>query len=229
MARLRDTNRQIPGGYRFRQPETGFDSTKVMAPMPSLRALAQALIAHRKSNPHLLKLHGWKTNTEEVVLELEEYNAKICLDNGWRDFVALNLGESALPKATPPLRQSSLADGVAAVRVGAKTIAHWLGDGGKPVAKEEAERRAAICAVCPKNEKGDWTRFFTQPASDLIRKQLGMAKELKLTTSRDPQLNVCGACLCPLKLKVWVPLPYILEHTDEETKAKLDPSCWITK
>lgn len=199
--------------------------------MPSLRVLTEALIAHRKANAHLAKVHHWKMSLEEVELELDQYNAKICLDHGWTDFVAMNVGEPTPPKSLPPLQHlaQSVARGVAAVRVGATTLASWFGEGGRPVSKEEGERRAAICAVCPKNGKGDWTRWFTEAASNLIRRQIEFGQSLNLTTSVDPQLNVCEACSCPIKLKVWVDLKHILANTTEETKAKLDPSCWITK
>lgn len=231
MARLKDRLRQIPGGLKFRQPETGWDSSRALPPMPSLRALAQALIQHRKSNPHQLKLNGWSTVLEQVEDELDVYNAKICIDHGWTEFVLVNSGEQFSPKPMPPLNQlnRSLAEGVAAVRVGAKIISSWLGEGGNPVARDEAERRAAICATCPKNDRGDWTRYFTQPASDLIRKQLGMAKDLNLMTSKHAELEICSVCACPLKLKVWTPLVHILKHINEATKAELDPRCWITK
>jgi len=231
MARLRNPNKQIPGGLKFRQPETGWDSTKALAPMPSLRALAQALIDHRKANGHLAKLHGWKMSLEEVEFELDQYNAKICIDHGWKDFVATNVGEVIPPKSLPSLQQMAhnVAQGVAAARVGAQTLASWFGEGGRPVEKAEGERRASICATCPQNGRGDWTRWFTTPVSNLIRRQIEFGQSINLSTSVDPQLGVCEACQCPLRLKVWVPMQHILKETTEETKKKLDARCWITK
>jgi hypothetical protein len=49
----------------------------------------------------------------------------------------------------------------------------------------------------------------------------------KLSTMVDAQLNVCVACLCPLKLKVHAPLEFIARHMDPETRAALDPQCWM--
>jgi hypothetical protein len=93
-----------------------------------------------------------------------------------------------------------------------------------------AERRASVCVNCPKNEPGDLTRFFTVPASEAIRKQLERAHLLKLHTQSDSQINVCGACLCPLRLKVWFPISFILKHMTDDVKAELQPEsprCWI--
>lgn len=231
MAHIKDRQRQIPHGYRFFQPETGWDSRKVLGSMPSLEALAQALIQHRRGNPYLAKQHGWKMTEKEVIEELDAYNAKICADHGWTDFISFGTGDPAPPKPVPPLGRitRNLSEGVAAIKVGAQTMKSWFGEGMKPVAHDEAERRAAICAICPQNDKGDWTRWFTQPASELIRKQLAAAKGLNLTTSKDAELKVCIVCKCPLALKVFTPLEHIVLHMDDTTKAKLDPGCWITK
>ena len=227
MARLRDRNRQIPGGLRYIQAETGWNSTKHLAPGPSLRALATAILNHRRGNPHLAMLHGWKMTLEEIEIEVEVYNAKICIDHGWHDYVAVVQGEPSFPKYQPPPR--TLAEGAVAAKVGAKILLKWLGDGGNPVHNAEAERRAVICAVCPRNDRGDWTRFFTVPAAEMIRKQIEAAKSINLTTTKDAELNVCDACGCPLKLKVHVPLPYILKHTSPEEMGKFHEDCWIIK
>lgn len=92
-----------------------------------------------------------------------------------------------------------------------------------------AEQRAAVCAVCPLNQAGDWTALFTVPVSNTIRAVLGAIKGQGLTTTRDEALHVCSACACPMKLKVWCRLPHILNHMPAESKAALDPRCWITR
>lgn len=225
MARIKDRQLQIPGGYRWFQPETGWRSPQ----FPSFDTLIRLVIEHRRANPFLAKQNRWKMTPEEVAEEMDAYNAKICVEHGWLQYVTGDAGGSAFPKQMlpPQLMSRNVSDGVAAVKVGARIISSWLGEGGKPVAHEEAERRAAICATCPQNDRGDWTRFFTQPASELIRKQLGAAKDLSLTTSKDAELQICAVCACPLKLKIHTPLPHILANTPAETRAKLPPHCWI--
>ena len=73
----------------------------------------------------------------------------------------------------------------------------------------------------------EFETWFTRPAAEAIKLQLQKLAARKLATTVDSQLNVCTACLCPLKLKVHTPLPFILEHMSANTKAELDAKCWI--
>lgn len=93
--------------------------------------------------------------------------------------------------------------------------------------KSVAETRASVCAGCEKNGRGGLEHYFTVPASQAIKLQLEIRNELKLETGYDDKLNVCEACLCPLKLKVWCPLDHIMKEMDAATKAKLWTGCWI--
>ena len=112
---------------------------------------------------------------------------------------------------------------------GAAILADWLGDGAPLVDSETANTRAVICATCPQNGRGDLYRWFTVFASETIRKQISAFQDRKLTTPSDEKLGICYACLCPLKLKVHVPVESIKNHLSETARAKLDPRCWITK
>lgn len=109
------------------------------------------------------------------------------------------------------------------------TLTAWLGSGGECVDIKEAERRAAICAVCPKNHRTEgWLLgLFTRPAIRGIRMQLERKCDMRLETSLDPLLGLCTACFCVLILKVWTPPEMILKHLKPKTKAKLHPDCWI--
>src|SRR5215813_15336613 len=82
MPKLKSRERFIPGGFQFRQPETNFQ-----APFQaSFETIVQALIAHRKANPHLVTTHGWSVDPNQVREELDNYNARICKQMGWTDF-----------------------------------------------------------------------------------------------------------------------------------------------
>jgi hypothetical protein len=108
----------------------------------------------------------------------------------------------------------------------------WEQSGEAPVDAGVSQQRASVCAICPKNESGDLSRWFTVPAATLIKKQIERLHNLSLTTSFDAQLGVCGACLCPLKLKVHTPLSFILKFMSDEVKAALqkeNPRCWILR
>lgn len=108
---------------------------------------------------------------------------------------------------------------------GTATLADWIGD--KPVSHELAEQRAAICVGCPQHKQGDLLSFFTRPVSDLIRRQIEEKEKMNLSTSKDSELNICDACGCPMKLKVHVPLEYIMAHIKKPEFDALDERCWM--
>jgi hypothetical protein len=90
-------------------------------------------------------------------------------------------------------------------------------------------KRGETCAACPKNSDKAFASFFTQPVSDRLRKMLEARKDLKLETPSDDKLGVCEVCLCPMKLKVHVPLQDIVTKTKPATLAEFPPNCWIAR
>lgn len=229
MPSLKNRNHNIPGGFTFLQSETGFEAPKNL----SFAAVVDAVVKHRIGNQWLVKKHGWLTNWNAVAEEVDAYNAlRMQANSKWHHFLDEGGGSSASSPFHFP-RQYQPANAVAGARkvtVGVKVLLDWLGGGGRAVPKEQAEKRAAVCTVCPQNRDGDWTTIFTQPVSEMLRLQLGIKNDLKLATSRDDQLHVCTACSCPLKLKVFTPINHIVDNMDYATKARLQPSdpvCWI--
>lgn len=217
MIRLVDRNRQIPGGLKFLEPATKWQPV----PWSSFSTIVDGLVNHRRANAYMAAKNKWNLERRAVEDEVDEYNAKICQEHGWTNFIVDHGGGGLDLKSRSPHSPVSVAV------AGVKLLTEWLGEGGKPVAKEESERRALICSDCPQNQKGDWTRWFTKPASELIRKQLSMRNEMALTTSTDESLGVCNACGCPLKLKVHCPMVHIEHHMSAEVEKSLDPRCWI--
>jgi hypothetical protein len=128
-----------------------------------------------------------------------------------------------------PNRLAAAATSIKTVWSGVKTLDHWIDSGEPAVEYERSSGRAEICASCPRNTSGDFTKWFTKPASETIRKQLERVQERKLSTPFDDKLNVCDVCLCPMKLKVHTPIQFIKQHKSEETLALLKsvPNCWI--
>lgn len=83
--------------------------------------------------------------------------------------------------------------------------------------KEEAERRAAICAVCPENvvvAKGCGRCW------SYITGVLSLISAFR--TSQDVNLNACYACGCPLKIKVHAPDQALADDPFEYPS-----NCWI--
>lgn len=218
---VRIKNRQlfVPGGWKFFQPETSWNLPNNV----SFDVGVQAIIAHRKGNPFLIQKHGWSIDPHQVAEELDRFNARFCEQMGWTDYImGTPIVDAPNPHLPRPILQSlqNVADG-------AEPVIEFLKDPSQAVPRTLANHRAEICATCPKNGKGDFTRWFTIPLSQAIRRAVSAQNEIQLTTPSDEALNVCEACLCPLKLKVHFPIGLITKHMNPDIRKELDPRCWI--
>jgi hypothetical protein len=206
--RLKSRELQIPNGFVFYQPETGWKPPRFQ----SFMQLVQQIIRHRQANPALAAQHGWNLSPQSVEVELEEFNARICVSMGWDDYVMhTDPGGGLPPKSTAPTQADQKQVSAAAGRAkkiwsGVKTLNDWIDSGDPAVPPELSLARAAICAKCQKNTPGDFTTWFTKPAAGAIQRQLEKVQDRNLSTPSDAVLNVCDVCLCPLKLKVHTPL-----------------------
>lgn len=230
--RLKQRQKQIPNGFKFVQPETGWQAPR----FASFDVIVNSLINHRKARPDLIAAKGWKVDRDSVAEEVDAYNALLCARHGWMDYISDGQGEPPPPKPQALLQQEKSAIAAAAgkakkIWAGLRTITDWTDSGAPPVPKEKSEARATICAKCPHNGQGDFTSWFTRPAADAILKNQEKLKAMRLSTTHDAKLNICEVCLCPLKLKVHTPVEYIKAHMSPEVLASLKgvPNCWIPK
>lgn len=226
MARLKSLYEHPPGSFQFLQPETGQRDPFV----GSFTYVCDQLTALRLANPFLCERHGWRTDRAGVEHDVEQYNVARCIQAGYYDFLVQDAPGPATYTAAPPpekKKRQGVVGGVKRVAGGIALLVDWLGSGGKPVEAPLAQARATTCATCPKNDGGDWKAYFTEAVSEKIRVQLEMRNDMQLSTPQDDKLTVCSGCDCPLKLKVWAPLDHVLKHTSDDTKARLDPRCWV--
>jgi hypothetical protein len=226
-------------GWVFRQPQTGWTNP---APIGNtFDQTVQLIIKHRKANPAITAKFALATNPEKVAWELEMFTRK-------------RLG---IPEDAPvpfPGGPSSLPGGVAAAAgdrrgalwgikraaAGTAVVLDWLMSGGKPVAQDLANKRAAICASadnwvdekgqaqtrCRNNVEGAW---FTTSAAEIIRATLSARSDLKLQTPYDDKLKSCDVCKCLMALKCWTPMGFILNHTKPDIFIEYPDWCWIKK
>jgi hypothetical protein len=184
-------------------------------------ASIEAIRKHRLANPAIAAKH--QLSTDPAAIE--------------RELIAFQQARGALPPTQQPsffARSSSLPARVLEVAAdikraaqGTAVVLDWLTSGGAPVAQELANKRAAICAACPKNVEGSW--YTTAPA-ELIKSTLEARKDLKLETPSDAALKSCDVCRCLLKLKVWCPLSHIVAKTKPEIMAEFPKeNCWIAR
>lgn len=138
---------------------------------------------------------------------------------GWEDKVweqtCLNNPAMACREKGKPERHTTWQD----VEQFGHTVSRFVEGGGVPVPQEEAERRATICASCPKNKP---LTGVCASCGKFAAWLLGIA--VKWETTRDNDLFACGVCGCHLRLSVHVPLE---AQQDERFNAEDFPlSCW---
>ncbi len=215
-----------PGGWQFTQPQTRWN-----APTPISSTFDQTvnlIIAHRMKNPAITVKHNLSTDPVMVGVELENFN---------RARLGMEALGAASPKPLPPAAMPQMSGGVVAavaaakkLGAGAAILLEWELSGEAPVPAELAEKRAAVCAgmPCPKNDPASKLEaIFTVPVSEQIKGRLERLHALNLKTSQDEKLQVCSACLCPLKLKVHTPLHLVRKRLKDWMRAEWAPHCWI--
>ena len=208
-----------PHGWIFKQPQMGWDMPNPVS--QTISSATKEIIKMRLKNPALTAKHNLATNFEVVQDELIKYTA-------------MRTGTALAPPTsfTNPLRSlpqavEGLAAAVKKTAQGGALLLEWEESGQPPVDPDTASRRASFCVECPKNGKGDMTRWYTIPVSEMLRKRMARVHAMKLTTPYDDQLGVCEGCLCPLKLKVWTPMDLIQKRLKPEQRKELWEKCWV--
>jgi hypothetical protein len=211
-------NETPPGGFQFHQAQSGWSAPTPVA--STFNQTVELIIQHRRANPAMTAQHKLSLDPGAVGTELESYTAR-----------RLGLPD---PKPQPPPATKAVLSGVVVAAVdnvkklaaGAAVLFEWENSGEMPVAPELANKRAEICADCPKNSKEGLARWFTVPISETIRRQFEKLHKLSLTTPSDSKLGTCAACVCPLSMLVHTPLHLKLKRMTPEVRADLDPRCW---
>lgn len=223
---------QIPNGLKFYLPEL-----KWQAPQgASFNVIAQSLHRAIEGNAKLADARKWPRTVAGCEDWVDTFNATICARMGWSDYIVSESGVSPPKLSAPHQDLSASAIRAAAAKAkhlvrGARTLKEWVESNEPPVSSDLALKRAQVCAACPRNEEGDWTKWFTVPAAELIRRLVAHAQGRRLVTPRDPDLHLCGVCYCPMKLKVHIPIDWIRKHQTPEEAAALQavPNCWIPR
>lgn len=202
-------------------------------------SIARSAINVINANPKLRDKLGWDLSLPAMTDRVDEFNAQMCIQLGQMQFV-LPVGGQADPppflghpsqNPQDPSRLAAVAGSVKKIWAGIRTLNEWVDIGAPAVPAEQSAARAGTCAQCPKNTPGDFSSWFTKPAAEGIRRLLERVQGKNLTTPHDAQLNVCDVCLCPMKLKVHVPLEIIKSGTSDELAGELKrvPNCWIIR
>lgn len=116
---------------------------------------------------------------------------------------------------------------------GAVVLADWLGPGGVPVEQRKADDRAIHCVFgnegkpCPNNKSPNWWDKVKGSIAAAIRDMLEVKNHAKMEAAYEKDLNMCSACGCCLKLKVWVPIDHVKRVVPKEELTNLPTYCWM--
>ena len=109
---------------------------------------------------------------------------------------------------------------VAAIRDATRLFMSSIFKGsGALVPQEEANRRAKICANCPKNLHGICTSCASNEFQDIFRWFVAKGRK----TPYDSVLDTCSVCGCLLKAKVHI----AIEDLEKLQKHSYPSNCWL--
>ena len=217
--------------------QLNWDSRRVLGLHPSFDTLVSAALSARKAHPAKCAQYKLSLDRAAVEMDVEMYNVKVCLVNGWTDYLTDTGGGDTVPLAVRRSPQQEKEDAAAATVVkklwaGIAANKDWIGSGEPAVPQEQADARALTCSQCPQNQKGDWTTWFTSPAVAVIQRYMTWLSDKKLSTPNDDKIQMCAVCFCPLAYKVHTPLKFIKPNTSPEVYAELrdkGKDCWVVK
>ncbi|NBW31960.1 MAG: hypothetical protein EBR48_04900 [bacterium] len=104
---------------------------------------------------------------------------------------------------------------------GARILAEWLGEGGKPVDRTVAQDRIDVCLRCVHN-KPTQAASIEKTVAEAIIEQEQVRNDMSMILYGEGNAGTCDVCGCYLKLKVWVPI----KHLDS---SGMPDSCWISR
>lgn len=229
--RLLNTNNRVPGGWRYTQLDAKGQSLhkweKDFDPWMLFLGKVQAF---RKANQLVRQDIGF------VESDVTEYLA--CELGGDPRYFTSKPAEKKTSRTllshSPRPSLAHFAEVASELFSGSTILAHWFGNGLKPVANETAQARTSIClganggVPCPHNQPG---LKLVGAAARRIQRMAEKKNEMKLTVAGEEQLQSCNVCLCDLKLKVFVPMQTILDQTPqamlEKFAAESPPNCWM--
>ena len=200
MLRFKNTSHLPPGGFRFKDPDTGAE----------------------------IDAQSWgnwrdKVNKHREVNNLPPIDIALAEDQN-----CSRLPPSAASMFCESDEPMHTVDGVTLnssdIWRGTKTIAAFKLFG-HTVSQEEADRRANICAYCPMNVNfAKPCSGICGELLELVSDMVGGA-----TTAKQGDLHACAVCKCYLPSKVWVDEASIRRFEPKEVTDNYPSNCWLAK
>lgn len=205
MKRLLHPNQVPPGGYVWKDPDTGVEFKGIVFS----NVFSQA-VAHRRANR--LDVPG---DFQNVMLE------QMCArwPKGW-------CSEDGKP--TPVPGKSFFT--VDRLKAGSRALLQLVR--GRYASPETMRARAAVCRTCPARVSVEGC-FSCGGIAKIAAQALGKDRDQQaLALIRAPQEVPtnrvgCNACGCYLPAKVWLRGDENLKSVTPDARAKLPPTCWL--
>jgi hypothetical protein len=145
--RLKSRTKFPPKGFQILLPEIGMKQPISGSSNHVVDSFNQIV----QKNPALAQKQGWPTNRADQENWIDERECQRLIAHKWFSFIEFE--GNLPPPPTGGARRSAFAGGVAAANTALTGLAVYreMFAGSRPVEKQEAERRAAICVGCPLN------------------------------------------------------------------------------
>lgn len=185
------------GGFRYTQKESG---RTIHA--PTFHALCEIVKNHRAANGYPISIDYEAEIETQLCLQLPKGECK-------------QVGTQVTPRKL----------GFSDVMRFTKIIGESILKGSPRVDKDEANRRALICADCNANvQAAGCSGCNSKRVAGLVESLTGTDR-----TDHDEKLHSCQFCGCFNKAQVWFPLEILQGHTKENVNSALPDHCWKKK
>ena len=182
------------------------------------------IIDNRLKNPAMVIRHKMPVDAASVGKELEVYTRRRL---GIPDPQPVNPVNLIMPGLSAAVVGSL--DGIKKLAASAALVMGFEKSGQAPAAKELAEERAAVCAVCPMTNRTKMEEWRNLPVAAGLIRNTPRTASLKLSVTSDAKLALCDGMLCPSSYLVHIPGEFIKGRVREEVRNGLDAACWLRK
>lgn len=229
--RLKSRTKFPPHGFSLLIPEIGMKKPF----SGSFNEVVDRFASIVAKNPTLAQKNNWPTNRQAQEDWIDEREAKRMVAHSWFNFVDLEGESDGIKKKTMAYQSlgrkgmfQSVGAAVDKVRTALSMYHQMFGVDGNVVPVPEAERRAAICLVCPQHDTtGGLQKYFVKEGANELMALFSMLKDKDVKTSVDDKLGICQVCSCAMRAKVFVTSPIIKKNMPLDEISKLPPNCWI--
>jgi len=207
------------GGWIYTQPQIGWSNPSPMG--TTFDGTVTKMLEVRRKNPAMCLRHKIGMDRASCERDLE-------------NFTRLRLG---IPMPTPPAPTTAIGGfsspilsnimDIKKLAIGAGLLMEWNSSGAGKVSETESNARAKVCAECRLNSLPNYEHWLKVPVAGSLTARTEQLKALKLVTSHDAKLGLCGAIFCPTSYLVHAPRPILDKRIGPKVRPNLDAKCWI--